>query len=69
MGLCNNSFETNANSLLIPVAVTKGLLHKDLAGKPRKYNWKYRTAVRMLSYIQNSTPPEIAMAVYQTALF
>jgi hypothetical protein len=67
LGLCNNSFETNANSLSTPVA--KGLLHHYLAGKPRKYNWKYRTAVSMLSYLQNSTRPEIAMAVHQTARF
>jgi hypothetical protein len=67
LGLCNNSFETNANSSSTPVA--KGLLHRCLAGKPRKYNWKYRTAVGMLSYLQNSTRPEIAMAVHQTARF
>jgi hypothetical protein len=67
LGLCNNSFETNANSSLTPVA--KGLLHCDLAGKPRKYKWKYRMAVGMLSYLQNSTRPEIAMAVHQTARF
>ena len=67
LGLCINSFETNANSLSTPVP--KGLLHRDLAGKPRKYNWKYRTAVGMLSYLQNSTRPEIAMPVHQTARF
>ena len=39
LGLCNNSFETDANSLSTPVA--KGLLHCDLVGKPRKYKWKY----------------------------
>jgi hypothetical protein len=38
LGLCNNSFDTDANSLSFPVA--KGLLHRDLAGKPRKYKWK-----------------------------
>jgi len=65
--LCNNSFETDANSSLTPV--TKGLLHCDLVGKLRKYKWKYRTAVGMLSYLQNSTRPEIAMAVHQTARF
>jgi hypothetical protein len=52
LGLCNNSFEIDANSSSTPVA--KGLLHRDLACKPRKYNWKYRTAVGMLSYLQNS---------------
>jgi hypothetical protein len=39
LGLCNNKFETDANSLSTPV--TKGLLHHDLSGKPRKYSWKY----------------------------
>jgi len=67
LGLCNNSFEANTNSLSTPVM--KGLLHRDLAGKPCKNNWKYRTAVSMLSYLQNSTRPEIAMAVHQTARF
>ncbi len=67
LGLCNNSFETNANSLSTPVA--KGLLHHNLAGKPRKYKCKYRTTVGMLSYLQNSTHPEIAMAVHQTTRF
>ena len=67
LGLCNNSFETDANSLSTPAA--KGLLHRNLAGKPCKYKWKYRTAVGMLSYLQNSTRPEIAMAVHQTARF
>ena len=67
LGLCNTSFETNANSLSTPV--TKGILHRDLADKPRKYKWKYRTAACMLSYLQNSTHLEIAMAVHQTARF
>ena len=67
LGLCNNSLETDANSSSTPV--TKGLLHRDLAGKPCKYKWKYRMAVGMLSYLQNSTCPEIAMAVHQTARF
>ena len=67
LGLCKNEFETDANSSSTPVA--KGLLHRDLAGKPRKYSWKYRTAVGMLSYLQNSTRPEISMATHQTARF
>jgi len=37
LGLCNNEFETDANSTSTPVA--KGLLHCDLDGKPRKYTW------------------------------
>ena len=46
LGLCNNDFETDANSSSTPVA--KGLLHRDLAGKSRKYSWNYRTAVGMI---------------------
>ena len=65
--LCNNQFETDANPSSTPVA--KGLLHRDLAGKPRKLKWKYRTAVGMLSYLQGHTRPEISMAVHQTARF
>jgi hypothetical protein len=49
--------------------VAKGLLHRDLDGKPRKYTWKYRTSVGMLSYLQNTSRPEISMAVHQTARF
>ncbi len=67
LGLCNNVFSTDANPSSTPVA--KGLLHWDLAGKPRKYSWKYRTAVGMLSYLQNMSQPEIVMADHQTARF
>ncbi len=67
LGLCKNEFETDANSMSTPVA--KGLLHRDLDGKPRKYMWKYRTAVGMLSYLQNTSRPEISMVVHQTARF
>ena len=36
LGLCNNSFDTNANSSSMPIA--RSLLHRDLAGKSRKYS-------------------------------
>ena len=67
LGLCNNEFETNANSTSTPIA--KGILHRDLNGKGQKYTWKYCTAVGMLSYLQNTSRPEILMAVHQTACF
>ena len=67
LGLCKNEFETDTNSTSTPVA--KGLLHRDLDGKLRKYMWKYCTAVGMLSYLQNTSHPEISMAVHQTAHF
>jgi hypothetical protein len=67
LGLCNNKFETDANSLSTPVA--KGSHHCNLSGKPHKYSWKYQTAVGMLSYLQNTSRPEILMAMQQTAPF
>jgi hypothetical protein len=56
-----------ANSLSTPV--TKGLLHRDLSGKPQIYTRKYLTAVGMLSYLQNTSRPEISIATHQTACF
>jgi hypothetical protein len=67
LGLCQNKFDTDANPSSTPVA--KGLLHRDLAGKPQKYSWKHRTAIGMLSYLQNTSCPEISMATHQTAHF
>jgi histone deacetylase 1/2 len=51
LGLGNKSFDSNANSSSTPVG--RSLIHCNLAGKPRKYIWKYRTAVGMLFYLQN----------------
>ena len=45
--------ETNTK----PTPVGKPLLHKDLAGKPRKEDWNYRTAVVMLTYLQANIRP------------
>jgi hypothetical protein len=67
LGLCKNEFETDANSSSTPIA--KGLLHCDLLEKGCKYSWKYRTAVGMLSYLQNTSRPKILMAVHQMARF
>ena len=52
-----------------PTPVMKPLLHKDLNGLPRKYNWNYRSIVGMLGYLQNSTRPDISMATHQCARF
>ena len=42
----------------------KPLLHKDIAGLPRKQDWYFRGAVRILSYLANNTRPELSMAVH-----
>ena len=49
--------------------VGKPLLNKDLDGVIRKYDWNYRGAVGMLTYLTGSVRPELAMAVHQCARF
>ena len=57
--------ETNTK----PTSVGKPLLQKDLAGKTRKDDWNYHTAVGMLTYLQANSRPEMSMTVHQTARF
>jgi len=47
------------------------ILDKDLDGKPRKHerDWKYRTVVGMMQYLQANTRPDTSMATHQTARF
>ena len=52
-----------------PTPVIKPLLHKDLNGLPRKYDWNYQSLVGMLGYLQNLTRPDISMATHQAARF
>lgn len=47
----------------------KPLLFKDLIGKARKTAWNYRQAIGMLNYLQQTTRPDLAMAVHQAARF
>jgi hypothetical protein len=54
-----------ANTKVTPVG--KPLLNKDLECKPRKKDWKYRTIIGMLTYLQGNTRPEISMATHQVA--
>jgi hypothetical protein len=50
------------NEKLSPVG--KPLLNKDLNGVPQKYDWDYRGAIGMLTYLTGSVRPDIAMAVH-----
>ena len=63
----HNGFETDSHDKLTPAATQ--ILNKDLMGKPWKKPWKYRTAVRILSYLQGHTQPDISIPVHQTARF
>ena len=47
----------------------KAILSKDSNGSPRKYEWKYRTAIGMLTYLQGNTRPDISVATHQCARF
>ena len=45
------------------------LLSKDSDGPIGKAEWKYRAVIGMLSYLQGTTRPDIAMATHQCARF
>jgi hypothetical protein len=50
-------------------AFGKPFLNKDLSGVPRKYNWEYRGAIGMFTYLTGSVYPDITMATHQCARF
>jgi histone deacetylase 1/2 len=52
-----------------PTPAVKPVLSKDPQGEPRKHDWNYHQAVGMLTYLQGTTRPELAMAVHQCARF
>ena len=45
------------------------LLSKDHDGPIRKADWKYRSVIGMLGYLQGTTRPDISMATHQCATF
>ena len=49
----DDGMKTNTNS----TPVGKPFLHKDLSGNPRKDNWKYKTEVGILTYLQGNSHP------------
>jgi hypothetical protein len=55
------------NKKVTPVG--KPLLNKDLLEVPWKYNWEYRGAIGMLTYLTGSVRPDITMATHQCACF
>jgi hypothetical protein len=65
LGLGQNEFDVHTTTKI--TSVDKPLLNKDLEGKWCKKDWKYRTAIGMLTYLQGNTRPEISMATHQLA--
>jgi hypothetical protein len=51
------------------VPATYPLLNKDCDGPPPKANWKYRSLIGMLGYLQGTSRPDISMATHQCARF
>ena len=67
LGLLDNDFKVDTNPAMTPAF--QSLLHRDLAGKPRRRPWNYRTAIGMLNYLQGHSRPDISMAVHQCARY
>ncbi len=65
LGLGPNEFDFHTNAKITPVG--KPLLNEDLEGKLCKRDWKYCTAIGMLTYLQGNTRPEISMPTHQLA--
>ena len=59
--------ENNIHSFNIPAA--KESLRMDEEGEERKYSFNYRQAIRMMTYLQGTLRPDIAMPVHQCARF
>ena len=67
LGLLGDAVQ-EANTKSTP-AVPKEILHKDELGPARKQSWNYRSLIGMLSYLANTTRPDIAFATHQCARF
>ena len=63
LGVTEGAFNTR------DVPAVGPLLSKDQDGPDRKHSWHYRSPIGMLGYLQNSTHPDISMAVHQCARF
>ena len=59
--------DKNINIKLTPVI--KPLLCKDLEGLQRKHSWNYRQAIGILTYLQDTTRPNVTIATHQIARF
>eukprot|EP00957_Ditylum_brightwellii_P153872 11711955-Ditylum_brightwellii.AAC.1 len=57
-----------ANEHSIPALTTTDLT-KDINGPARKESWEYRSMIRMLNFLVNSTMSELAHTVHQCARF
>ena len=51
------------------VPVIGPLISRDELGAKRKHDWSYGSVIGMLGYLQNSTQPDILIAVHQCARF
>ena len=50
-------------------AQSSTILNRDLEGDPHVADWKYRSVIGKLNFLEKSTRPELAYAVHQAARF
>jgi len=54
---------------LQPTPAVKPLLHRGSDGEARHTSWNYRSVIRMMNYLQQSTIPDILFTVHECARF